>query len=348
MKLDLRLRCLLRLVVRLLPDPARGRLAPSRPRRGSRLGWPVHRARRVPIREFGYVQGANAKIAELTGAEFGAGYERLIADGSFVMDSEAAARGAGRAAPGRPARAAVELASGAAARLLRRRAEPVRPGDLSRGRRGAPAWTRTASSPPSTAPAAVAAAKADFARAAGLGVAQLPHPAGRSTANTPTALAVGHASVDEIDRRLARPQPRRPDPPSLSRSTLSTHRKESAMSTLDFTVIDLDFPVGSKNKTATLVTGETRGAAGRRRLHPRRRPPAGRRDPRLRQDADHGLHQPRRPRLLLRRRGHRRRLPRGRVRRHPAGDRAHPGTPTRASSRPGRASAPTCPPAWST
>jgi len=28
------------------------------------------------------------------------------------------------------------------------------------------------------------------------------------------------------------------------------------MSTLDYTVLDLDFPVGSKNKTATLVTGE--------------------------------------------------------------------------------------------
>src|SRR5947209_2278849 len=28
------------------------------------------------------------------------------------------------------------------------------------------------------------------------------------------------------------------------------------MSTLDFKVIDLDFPVGSKNKTATLITGE--------------------------------------------------------------------------------------------
>jgi len=28
------------------------------------------------------------------------------------------------------------------------------------------------------------------------------------------------------------------------------------MTTLDFTVLDLDFPVGSKNKTATLITGE--------------------------------------------------------------------------------------------
>src|SRR4051794_2104928 len=66
--------------------------------------------RRVPIREFGYVQGANAKISELTGVEFGAGYGRLIADGSFVMDSEAAARGVAvlrQAAPDR----AVELAA---------------------------------------------------------------------------------------------------------------------------------------------------------------------------------------------------------------------------------------------
>src|SRR5439155_16663384 len=28
------------------------------------------------------------------------------------------------------------------------------------------------------------------------------------------------------------------------------------MSALDFKIIDLDFPVGSKNKTATLITGE--------------------------------------------------------------------------------------------
>ncbi|WTN43931.1 hypothetical protein OHB00_37185 [Streptomyces sp. NBC_00631] len=29
------------------------------------------------------------------------------------------------------------------------------------------------------------------------------------------------------------------------------------MSALDFAVLDLDFPAGSKNKTTTLVTGET-------------------------------------------------------------------------------------------
>src|SRR4051794_27253945 len=36
----------------------------------------------------------------------------------------------------------------------------------------------------------------------------------------------------------------------------STSRQEAAMSTLSFKVLDLDFPAGSKNKTATLVTGE--------------------------------------------------------------------------------------------
>lgn len=67
-------------------------------------------ARRVPIREFGYVQGANAQIAEQTGAEFGEAYERLIADGSFVMDSEAAARGVAAVRQVAPDRAA-ELAT---------------------------------------------------------------------------------------------------------------------------------------------------------------------------------------------------------------------------------------------
>ncbi len=66
----------------------------------------------VPVREFGYVQGANAQIAELTGAEFGEDYERLIADGSFLMDSEAAARGVAAlrlVAPERAAELAIAL-----------------------------------------------------------------------------------------------------------------------------------------------------------------------------------------------------------------------------------------------
>jgi putative protein-disulfide isomerase len=49
--------------------------------------------RRVPIREFGFIKGANAQITERTGARFGEAFDALLADGSFVMDSEAAARG---------------------------------------------------------------------------------------------------------------------------------------------------------------------------------------------------------------------------------------------------------------
>jgi putative protein-disulfide isomerase len=50
-------------------------------------------ARRVPIREYGFIKGANAQITERTGATFGEAFDALLADGSFVMDSEAAARG---------------------------------------------------------------------------------------------------------------------------------------------------------------------------------------------------------------------------------------------------------------
>jgi putative protein-disulfide isomerase len=49
--------------------------------------------RRTPIRDFGHIDGANAAISKVSGAEFGGAYRQLIADGSFVRDSEAAARG---------------------------------------------------------------------------------------------------------------------------------------------------------------------------------------------------------------------------------------------------------------
>ncbi|MFC0529449.1 DsbA family protein [Phytohabitans kaempferiae] len=67
-------------------------------------------AARVPLHRLGDLSGTNRRIAELTGAWFGDGYERLTADGTFVMNSTAAARGyvaLRRAAPER----AVELAA---------------------------------------------------------------------------------------------------------------------------------------------------------------------------------------------------------------------------------------------
>lgn len=50
-------------------------------------------ARVAPIGTMPYVAGANARIAELTGVEFGPGYQELVADGRFQMDSTAAAIG---------------------------------------------------------------------------------------------------------------------------------------------------------------------------------------------------------------------------------------------------------------
>jgi putative protein-disulfide isomerase len=50
-------------------------------------------ARVAPIGSMPYVADANARIGELTGAEFGPGYRALVADGRFRMDSTAAATG---------------------------------------------------------------------------------------------------------------------------------------------------------------------------------------------------------------------------------------------------------------
>jgi putative protein-disulfide isomerase len=156
--------------------------------------------RRVPIHEFGYVQGANAKITELTGAEFGAGYARLITDGSFVMDSEAAARGMAalrRAAPGRAAELAAAL----------QRAFYVDGLSLSEPA----AYRKVAEAAGLDADAAVAslgtpwaraAAEADFRRAAELGVTAFPTLLAVD-GDRVTALARGHATADEIERRLA-------------------------------------------------------------------------------------------------------------------------------------------------
>ncbi|GAA2710789.1 MULTISPECIES: DsbA family protein [Streptomyces] len=159
-------------------------------------------ARRVPIREFGYVQGANAKIAELTGAEFGPAYERLIADGSFVMDSEAAARGMAALRAAAPDRAA-ELAAAL------QRAFYVDGLSLSQaatyrtvaGRAGLPAEEAEAVAAAFTGPDAAAEAQADFRRAAGYGVQGFPTLLAVD-GDRVTVLAVGHATAAAVERAL--------------------------------------------------------------------------------------------------------------------------------------------------
>lgn len=48
---------------------------------------------RAPLAAMPHVEQANRRITDLTGATFGKGYRRLAEDGSFIMDSEAAAIG---------------------------------------------------------------------------------------------------------------------------------------------------------------------------------------------------------------------------------------------------------------
>ncbi|MEU1627559.1 DsbA family protein [Streptomyces sp. NPDC020096] len=158
-------------------------------------------ARRVPIREFGYVQGSNAKISELTGVRFGPAYERLIADGSFVMDSEAAARGMAALHAAAPTRA-VHLAAALQEAFYvdgLSLSDPAAYRKIAEGA-GLDADTVVAAL---RSPTARAAAEADFRRSRELGVDGFPTllavDGGRGA-----VLARGHATADQVDALLAR------------------------------------------------------------------------------------------------------------------------------------------------
>lgn len=49
--------------------------------------------RSLPIKQYPHIPEANKRISELTGVVFGEGYQELLANGSFVLDSEGAAIG---------------------------------------------------------------------------------------------------------------------------------------------------------------------------------------------------------------------------------------------------------------
>lgn len=157
-------------------------------------------ALRVPIHNLGYVHGANAKISELTGAEFGDGYRRLTADGSFVMDSSAAALGLAalrQAAPGRAVELAVALQRAFFVDGLSL-SEP----DTYRRLAQAVGLDADAVIAALNTPATQHAADADFRRAAELGVDGYPTllaiADGRST-----AIARGHATAEQVEQRLS-------------------------------------------------------------------------------------------------------------------------------------------------
>ncbi|MFG6192746.1 DsbA family protein [Nonomuraea sp. JJY05] len=153
-------------------------------------------AGRVPISRFGYIQGANAKISTLTGAEFGEGYERLIADGAFVMDSEAAARGMAalrQTAPGRAAELAAALQN-----AFYIDGHSLSEPDTYRRVAEAAGLDADAVAADVEAPATRAAAEADFRRAAQLGVDAYP-----------TLLAARRAGQDRHRAPGCRPLDRR-------------------------------------------------------------------------------------------------------------------------------------------
>ncbi|MEV4740690.1 DsbA family protein [Streptomyces sp. NPDC049555] len=156
-------------------------------------------ARRVPIREFGYVQGANAKIAELTGAEFGPAYERLIADGSFVMDSEAAARGMSALRAAAPDRAA-ELAA-ALQRAFYVDGLSLSEAATYRTVAEEAGLSAEAVAAAFTGPDAAAQARADFRRAARYGVQGFPTLLAVD-GDRVTVLAVGHATAAAVEAAL--------------------------------------------------------------------------------------------------------------------------------------------------
>jgi putative protein-disulfide isomerase len=156
--------------------------------------------RRVPIREFGYVEGANARISELTGASFGEGYRRLIADGSFVMDSEAAAAGMAVLRQAAPERA-VELAAALQRAFYREGHSLSEPGTY-RLIAEAHGLDPVAVSSGVESPEARSAAHADFARARRLGVESYPTLLA-AEGDSAIALAVGPADVERIESRLA-------------------------------------------------------------------------------------------------------------------------------------------------
>ncbi|MEU1317180.1 DsbA family protein [Streptomyces tibetensis] len=156
--------------------------------------------RRVPIREFGYVQGANAKIAELTGAEFGEAYDRLIADGSFVMDSEDAARGVAALRQVAPARE-VELATALQRAFYfdgRSLSDPATYRKVAE-ETGLDADAVIAAF---EAPRAQQEAEADFRRAAALGVTGFPTLLAVD-GDRVTPLAYGNATATEVEQRLS-------------------------------------------------------------------------------------------------------------------------------------------------
>jgi putative protein-disulfide isomerase len=152
--------------------------------------------RRVPIREFGFIRAANVQVTAQTGATFGEAFNAVLDEGSFVMDSEAAARGLialRQAAPDRAAELAIAVQKAFFHDGL----------SLS----AAKTYRTIADAFGLDSDAVVGAFKtavpdADFQRAAKFGVSGFPTLLA-VRGNDAFALARGHATTEQIEQRLA-------------------------------------------------------------------------------------------------------------------------------------------------
>jgi putative protein-disulfide isomerase len=161
----------------------------------------------APLRSMPYVAQANERIAQLTGARFGDGYGRLVEDGSFVMDSGAAAVGFATLRAEAPAQLALDLAA-----AMQRAfyvdglslSDPATYQRISRSHHLDDAAVAARLGTPATA----ATAKADFERARSLGVSAFPTllvPTSTGTARLggPTSTASQLAAALDQHRRSA-------------------------------------------------------------------------------------------------------------------------------------------------
>ncbi|WP_405607963.1 DsbA family protein [Streptomyces sp. NBC_00076] len=156
--------------------------------------------RRVPMSRFGHIEEANGAISRLTGAKFGPAYRRLAAEGSFVMDSEAAARGVAALRQTAPDRA-VELAL-ALQQAFYADGHSLSDPETYRQVAETAGLDAEAVLASFTSPATQDAAEADFRRTAELGVTAFPTLLALVGSRT-VPLAQGHATADEVDRRLS-------------------------------------------------------------------------------------------------------------------------------------------------
>ncbi len=162
---------------------------------------------RAPLRSMPYVAQANERIAQLTGARFGDGYRRLVEDGSFVMDSGAAAVGFAALRAEAPAHAMLGLAGAMQQAfyvdgLSLSDPETYLQIALAHQLDGATVVARLATAATQTA------AQADFKRSRSLGVSSFPTLLVQTTTGTarlggPTSTADQLAAAVEQHRRPA-------------------------------------------------------------------------------------------------------------------------------------------------